>query len=309
MSLSVYKKKRNFKDTPEPGGTAGKKSATRSFVIQRHKASRLHYDLRLEADGVLKSWAIPRGPSLNPTDKRLSVMVEDHPIAYGSFKGNIPEGNYGAGIVEIWDKGTYVPEEMEKISDRAIVKAIDAGMLKFNLKGKKLKGSFALVRIDGKNWLLIKHRDRYATESEYNSEEHTLKSSAINKALIAEGKLKPAGSRGGSTSKDKIPTGKKKSSSTSKDTTKKKKVASSGSQASVLPASTKTRTVVKSGPKKKKVASSRSPASKTSASVKPDRAKKSDFKKKRVASPESAAVKTASPAKSGKASKSPRKRK
>ena len=183
MSLSRYNEKRNFNVTPEPGGKKAKASASRSFVIQRHKASRLHYDFRLEVNGVLKSWAIPRGPSLNPTDKRLSVMVEDHPLAYASFSGVIPDGNYGAGIVEIWDKGTYEPEEMDKISDKEIDRHINAGMLKFYLKGKKIKGSFALVRIDGKNWLLIKHRDQFATDKPYNSEEHTLKSSPINKAL------------------------------------------------------------------------------------------------------------------------------
>ncbi|RYY21926.1 MAG: hypothetical protein EOO04_17095, partial [Chitinophagaceae bacterium] len=137
--------------------------------------------------------------------KRLSVMVEDHPLAYGGFSGVIPEGNYGAGIVEIWDAGTYEPEEMDKVSDKEINRHIEAGMLKFSLKGKKIKGSFALVRIDGKNWLLIKHRDKFATDQEYNSEEHTLKSSPINKALAAKeksasgkrtaGRATPPGSR------------------------------------------------------------------------------------------------------------------
>ena len=187
MSLTVYRKKRNFKNTPEP--TQSKKSGKSvwSFVVQRHNASRLHYDFRLEVDGVLKSWAIPKGPSLNPGDKRLAVMVEDHPISYGGFEGEIPEGNYGAGIVEIWDKGFYEPEEMENPSDKEILKQIRRGSLKFNLKGKKLKGSFALVNFktgdSKKNWLLIKHRDKYAVDEEYNSEEHTSARSKINKVL------------------------------------------------------------------------------------------------------------------------------
>jgi len=191
MSLATYKKKRNFKATPEPGGKVAKGKTANSFVIQRHDATRLHYDFRLEVNGVLKSWAIPKGPSLNPTDKRLAVMVEDHPLAYGGFKGRIPEGNYGAGIVEIWDKGTYQPEEMEKISDKEMDRHIKNGMLKFSLKGKKLKGSFALVRIRGaesKNWLLIKHRDKYATDEPYNSEDDTSKNSPINKVHSLEAK-------------------------------------------------------------------------------------------------------------------------
>ena len=218
MSLATYKKKRNFKVTPEPGGEVGKGKAANSFVIQRHDATRLHYDFRLEVNGVLKSWAIPKGPSLNPTDKRLAVMVEDHPLAYGGFKGRIPEGNYGAGIVEIWDKGTYQPEEMEKISDNEIARHIKKGMLKFSLKGKKLKGSFALVRIRGaesKNWLLIKHRDKYATDKPYNSEDDTAKNSPINKVRSQESKT--AGSKTGVNKKPA-----KTKSSTVKNKTKTK---------------------------------------------------------------------------------------
>jgi bifunctional non-homologous end joining protein LigD len=189
MSLATYKQKRNFKETSEPLPKIGKDRGARTFVIQRHKASRLHYDFRLEVNGVLKSWAVPKGPSLYPTDKRLAMMVEDHPLSYGSFKGTIPEGNYGAGIVEIWDKGTYEPEEIDNISDKAIDNNIKNGMLKFSLKGRKLKGSFALVRIRGaesKNWLLIKHRDKYATDDEYNSEDDTPANSPINKFLLKQ---------------------------------------------------------------------------------------------------------------------------
>ena len=150
MSLVTYKKKRSFTDTPEPEG-AKKKGEPKelSFVIQRHKASRLHYDFRLEMEGVLKSWAVPKGPSMNPGDKRLAMMVEDHPYDYKDFTGIIPEGNYGAGIVEIWDKGSYcgVNPEHEKINEKQLLKSLKDGNLKFALKGKKLKGEFALVKL------------------------------------------------------------------------------------------------------------------------------------------------------------------
>ena len=196
MSLSDYKKKRKFDDTPEPGAALKKETGTLSFVVQRHKASHLHYDFRLEMDGVLKSWAVPKGPSLNPTDKRLAMMVEDHPYNYKDFKGIIPEGNYGAGIVEIWDNGTYTALTDDKTADhKKLLKAgLKAGNLKFVLKGKKLKGEFALVKIKNKNsekdnaWLLIKHNDKFATDKNYDSEKETLKSSPINKALAAKEK-------------------------------------------------------------------------------------------------------------------------
>lgn len=174
MGLQLYKKKRNFENTPEPKGkvvSAGKKLA---FVIQRHAASRLHYDLRLELDGVMKSWAVPKGPSLNPKDKRLAVMVEDHPMEYNKFHGVIPKGNYGAGTVDIWDEGTYTvdPDHAKTRNEKAeLRKMLEKGQLKFVLNGKNIKGSFALVRLrDEKNWLLIKHRDQYAVD-EYDSED------------------------------------------------------------------------------------------------------------------------------------------
>ena len=172
MALTIYNKKRNFKNTPEPKGASGKKNFFR-FVVQRHDASRLHYDFRLELGGALKSWAVPKGPSMNSADRRLAVMVEDHPVSYINFEGVIPKGNYGAGTVEIWDKGVYFPinKDVEKISEREALLALKNGELKFFLKGDKLEGEFVLVRLkDDKNWLLIKHRDEYAVNKQYDSE-------------------------------------------------------------------------------------------------------------------------------------------
>src|SRR5450432_1968791 len=188
MALTLYNKKRNFKETSEPSGKLKKSASKLEFVIQRHKASRLHYDFRLEMDGVLKSWAVPKGPSLNPKDKRLAMMVEDHPYDYKDFAGIIPEGNYGAGIVEIWDQGTYADlDNSDKISSEKKLKAgLKAGNLKFRLFGKKLKGEFAIVKLKSKEdntWLLIKHDDAYAVHDEYSSEEDTPDNSPINKWL------------------------------------------------------------------------------------------------------------------------------
>lgn len=189
MSLITYNKKRDFKHTPEPSGKEAKSKSKLSFVVQRHKASHLHYDFRLELNGVLKSWAVPKGPSLNPSDKRLAMMVEDHPYTYKDFEGVIPEGNYGAGIVEIWDKGFYsdIDNSEKKVVEKKLTSDLHKGSLKFTLYGKKLKGEFALVKIKGgKNetaWLLIKHNDKYAIHTPYNSEEKTKNNSAINKWL------------------------------------------------------------------------------------------------------------------------------
>jgi len=162
--LAKYRAKRDFTRTDEPSGDkAAPASARLRFVIQKHAASRLHYDLRLEADGVFKSWAVPRGPSLDPADKRLAVEVEDHPIDYGDFEGTIPKGEYGGGTVMLWDRGYWAPEDG---ADPA--KALKKGELKFLLEGQKLHGSWALVRLrnrpgeQGQNWLLIKHRDAAA---------------------------------------------------------------------------------------------------------------------------------------------------
>lgn len=191
MSLSTYKSKRKFNETSEPDTAVRKGNKQLSFVVQRHKASHLHYDFRLEMEGVLKSWAVPKGPSLNHSDKRLAMMVEDHPYDYKDFKGIIPEGNYGAGIVEIWDKGTYtaLTDDKNPDNEKLLKAGLKAGNLKFVLKGKKLKGEFALVKIKNRTgdkdntWLLIKHNDKFATDEIYDSEKETLQSSPINKAL------------------------------------------------------------------------------------------------------------------------------
>ena len=177
MSLATYNKKRDFKVTSEPAGTKSTEKASR-FVIQRHHASHLHYDFRLELGGVLKSWAVPKGPSLNPTDRRLAMMVEDHPVSYIDFKGTIPEGNYGAGKVIIWDKGNFlaVNKDHEPITEKQALAAIKKGEIKFFMNGKKLKGEFVLVHLkndarSSNSWLLIKHRDEYATDKKYDSED------------------------------------------------------------------------------------------------------------------------------------------
>jgi bifunctional non-homologous end joining protein LigD len=169
-SLKEYRAKRDFQSSPEPsGGTAKSKSSKVKlpiFCVQKHLASHLHYDFRLEHNGVLLSWAVPKGPSLNPADKRLAMRVEDHPRDYADFEGVIPEG-YGAGIVMLWDKGTWESELPD------IDRALEKGELKFRLEGVKLKGSWVLVRTGGgprssngqsRSWLLIKHRDAWAGE-------------------------------------------------------------------------------------------------------------------------------------------------
>jgi bifunctional non-homologous end joining protein LigD len=131
------------------------------FVVQKHQGRNLHYDFRLEADGVLKSWAVPKGPSLDPAVKRLAVAVEDHPLAYADFEGTIPEGQYGAGPVMVWDQGTYTPEDSGNVAA-----SLEKGELKFVMHGQKLRGSWVLVRTRNNNWLLIKHRDAYASSED-----------------------------------------------------------------------------------------------------------------------------------------------
>ena len=158
MGLDEYAGKRRFDKTPEPRGKIASRQQRR-FVIQKHRASALHYDFRLEADGVLKSWAVPKGPSLDPAVKRLAMEVEDHPVEYGSFEGIIPEGEYGGGTVMLWDTGTYEPDPADA------GKGLRAGELRFTLHGKKLKGGWTLVRTDGRRWLLIKRKDAAASKT------------------------------------------------------------------------------------------------------------------------------------------------
>lgn len=190
--LSIYRKKRDFEQTAEPRGDAKvAPSKQRRFVIQKHDATRLHYDLRLEYGGVFKSWAVTKGPSLDPNDKRLAVEVEDHPLDYGDFEGTIPKGQYGGGTVQLWDRGYWECDDPER--------GFKAGDLKFTLHGEKLHGSWVLVRMrhdrsGGKrtNWLLIKHRDDYAREDDANTVLDDDRSVASGRAMdtIAEGKGK-----------------------------------------------------------------------------------------------------------------------
>ena len=177
MALEEYKRKRRFEETPEPPPKVEKKTGHR-FVVQKHDATRLHYDFRLEMEGVLKSWAVPKGPSLDPADKRLAMQVEDHPVSYFDFEGNIPEGNYGAGTVMVWDVGTWQPLSPVAVDGKYVpgteteaAAMLAKGDLKFRLDGKKLKGDFALVKIKGRRpgskgteWLMIKKHDEYVVE-------------------------------------------------------------------------------------------------------------------------------------------------
>jgi bifunctional non-homologous end joining protein LigD len=166
-SLKKYRSKRNFDVTTEPSGGKGTKTSAKkalAYVIQKHQASQLHYDFRLEWNAVLVSWAIPKGPSLDPSVKRLAAPVEDHPLEYGGFEGVIPEGEYGGGTVMLWDRGTWTPDDPD------VDAALQKGELKFTLNGQKLKGSWVLIRTKGgfggsrkPQWLLIKHRDQYAS--------------------------------------------------------------------------------------------------------------------------------------------------
>ncbi len=173
--LKIYRRKRNFAKTPEPKG--GSREGTRSifsvFVIQKHRASHLHYDLRLEMEGTLKSWALPKGPSLNPKEKRLAIQVEDHPYEYRNFEGTIPAGNYGAGDVIVWDSGTY--ESAHGDGETALLKAFRKGALSVRLYGKKLNGEFALVRLKRpRQWLLIKKHDEFASERDVTRDDRSV---------------------------------------------------------------------------------------------------------------------------------------
>jgi bifunctional non-homologous end joining protein LigD len=199
MALEEYRAKRDFRKTPEPGPAAGTSHRQPTFVVQEHHATRLHYDFRLEADGVLKSWAVPKEPSLDPSQKRLAVQVEDHPLAYAGFSGTIPEGQYGAGTVSIWDHGTYENLLAKKAVPQTVAEGIEAGRLELELHGDKLRGRFALVRMKGKrrggrdNWLLIKMKDEFARagpatgrESSAPREPKTLRRRAVRKTRRAD---------------------------------------------------------------------------------------------------------------------------
>lgn len=172
MTLKTYASKRRFDGTPEPAPKKGKEAKGLKFCVQKHDATHLHYDFRLELDGVLLSWAIPKGPSMNPKDKRLAIHVEDHPVDYLTFEGTIPAGNYGAGTVKLWDLGTYTAQgtETKKESETRLRKELKEGHLKITLNGEKLQGKFALIRMQGtenkNNWLLIKEKDEHATSKD-----------------------------------------------------------------------------------------------------------------------------------------------
>ena len=205
MSLALYKKKRSFNKTPEPEGK--KKSSYKKarpdepvgrglkFVVQKHDATNLHYDFRLEMEGVLKSWAVPKGPSMNPQDKRLAMMVEDHPYDYRNFEGTIPAGNYGAGTVMVWDEGIYDAMEHEeepvKTQEKVLVGELKKGDLKVVLHGEKLKGAFALVKMKGRGenaWLLIKKNDEEASRTDIIKKDKSVKTNrTLNQIAEAEG--------------------------------------------------------------------------------------------------------------------------
>jgi bifunctional non-homologous end joining protein LigD len=183
MSLTLYKKKRRFNETPEPSGKEKSSKGFLRFVVQKHDASHVHYDFRLEMEGVLKSWAVPKGPSLNPADKRLAMMVEDHPYDYRNFEGVIPAGNYGGGTVIVWDEGTYEPMDAEglnrKEQEKLLLKQLYSGNLKIRIYGKKIKGDYALFQMKGRgerSWILVKKNDEFASEEDITENEKSVKS-------------------------------------------------------------------------------------------------------------------------------------
>ncbi|HWX38552.1 MAG TPA: DNA polymerase ligase N-terminal domain-containing protein [Candidatus Sulfotelmatobacter sp.] len=186
MPLDEYRKKRKFEISPEPAGSSDTSTPSKGrsiYVIQKHRATQLHYDFRLEFNGVLMSWAVPKGPSPDPTVKRLAMQVEDHPLEYANFEGVIPGGEYGGGTVMVWDNGEWEPE----VDD--VAAALKKGDLKFTLHGKKLRGSWVLVRTRGfgskadKSWLLIKHRDKYASTADIEEEQPR---SVLSQRLLAD---------------------------------------------------------------------------------------------------------------------------
>jgi bifunctional non-homologous end joining protein LigD len=188
MSLDEYRKKRKFDETPEPAGRARRSNRRRIFVFQKHDASRLHYDFRLAINGVLVSWAVPKGPSMNPAEKHLAIRTEDHPLEYADFEGVIPEGQYGAGTVMAWDTGTYQPQNGIPPEEQ-----LARGKIDVELQGMKLRGGFTLVRTgtpsadrsDKERWLLIKQRDEYADPS-WNIESSRLARSVLTGRSLKE---------------------------------------------------------------------------------------------------------------------------
>src|SRR5436190_14377773 len=178
QGLDVYEGKRDFRKTPEPAPRRAKGTGPLKFVIQKHRASALHYDFRLEAAGTMRSWAVPKGPSLDPKQKRLAMEVEDHPLEYANFEAIIPEGEYGGGTVMIWDEGHWAP--MEDIDP---ARGLDKGELRFLLDGKKLKGSWTLVSTGDRKWLLMKRKDEYASTEDI---EETQPRSVRTKRLLAD---------------------------------------------------------------------------------------------------------------------------
>jgi len=215
--LAEYRRKRDFARTAEPAGGGSRRAKRLAFVIQKHAASHLHFDLRLELDGVMKSWAVPKGPSLDPSVKRLAMQVEDHPIEYNRFEGTIPEGEYGGGAVMIWDRGTYdYAGDPADDRDEALRRAYAKGDFKFVLSGERLRGSWVLVRIrrgDPRRpqWLLIKHRDEHAEEGSDVVAEH-MTSAVTGRTMeeIAEGRKAGRARRGAAASKRKAAGAKRK---------------------------------------------------------------------------------------------------
>src|SRR5271165_5258062 len=215
MALEEYKRKRRFEETPEPPPKVETKAGNR-FVVQKHDATRLHYDFRLEMEGVLKSWAVPKGPSLDPADKRLAMQVEDHPVSYFDFEGNIPENNYGAGTVMVWDVGTWQPLSPIAVNGKYppgteadAAAMIAKGDLKFRLNGKRLKGDFALVKMRGRRpgskgneWLMIKKHDDHVVEG-YDIE-------AIDTSVLSGRNLEQVAGDAGSAEWKSRPTGRGK---------------------------------------------------------------------------------------------------
>lgn len=247
MSLSEYKKKRSFNKTPEPEGKTRKAGTTLKFVIQKHQASSLHYDFRLEMEGVLKSWAVPKGPSLNPADKRLAMMVEDHPYDYRTFEGIIPEGNYGAGTVIVWDEGTYEPIDKagNKITEKELLKQLKAGNFHIIMKGKKIRGEYTLVHLKRDNmengWLLIKIKDGYASEKDITKDDKSIQSGMTLEQVAKNSDRKWISNKKSS--------GTKKTSSTSEEKEEKKSDQKSATKSSTKKTSSNSISLDKVGKK------------------------------------------------------------